>query len=241
VTGLVLPLAIVASVARADTPSGDTPLPYRVERDQFTVTSGAIQARPAHRLSIDVPEVRAVLRSPTPPAAAIRFTYFGPTAGTKPLASGEVRRQLGLKLRAQDTCNVLYVMWHIEPDTKIAVSVKWNPGQRTHAQCGARGYANIRPRRAVPIPPILPGASRTLQAELRARDLTVRVDGAIVWDGTLPPEIADFDGPVGLRSDNAQFEFEYFVGGLARNSVAEPSTCQGARPHDSAVAAAAGR
>jgi hypothetical protein len=54
-----------------------------------------------------------------------------------------------------------------------------------------------------------------LQAELRARDLTVRVDGAIVWDGTLPPEIADFDGPVGLRSDNARFEFEYFVGGLA--------------------------
>jgi hypothetical protein len=133
-----------------------------------------------------------------------------------------------------------YVMWHIEPDTKIAVSVKWNPGQRTHAQCGARGYANIRPRRAVRIPPIVPGASRTLQAELRTRDLTVRVDGAIVWDGTLPPEIADFDGPVGLRSDNARFEFEYFVGGLSPNSVAEPSTRQGARLDDPAVGAGAG-
>src|SRR5262249_15164000 len=154
---------------------------------------------------VEDPEVRAVLRTQTVQAAAMRFTYLGPTLGTKPLASGEARQQLGLKLRAQDTCNLVYVMWHIEPDNRIAVLVKRNPGQRTHAECGTRGYMNVRPRQAVPVASIVRGASRTLQAGLRGNDLTVLVDGTVVWEGTLPVGLVDFDGPVGLRSDNVRF------------------------------------
>ena len=185
----------------------------RVGRDGFDVTSGMIRALPDERLGIDVPEVRAVLRQSTAPAAEIRFRYLGPTAAIKPLASGEVRRQIGLKLRAQDTCNVIYVMWHIEPDERIAVSIKRNPGQRTHAECGARGYVNLRPRRGAPVTAAMRvGSSHALRAVLKGEELTVWADGALVWEGLLPSNLLDFDGPVGLRTDNVAVELEYSVG-----------------------------
>jgi len=212
-TTLTCGLAIMASLADVEAASGAAALSYRVERNEFDVSTGAIQEQPGRGLAIEVPEVRAVLRVRTAQAAALHFTYLGPTAGSKPLASGELRRQLGLKLRARDSCNVVYVMWHIAPDEKIAVSVKRNPGQRTHAECGAHGYTNIRPHRALPVSPIVPGVSRTLRVDLRGTDLTVQVDDAAVWEGSLPAEIAAFDGPVGLRSDNVRFLFEYYVPG----------------------------
>lgn len=184
----------------------------RIGRDGFDVTSGVIRALPDERLGIEVPEVRAVLRRRTAPAAEIRFRYLGPTSATKPLASGEVRRQIGLKLRAQDTCNVVYVMWHIEPDRRLAVSIKRNPGQRTHTECGARGYVNLRPRRNASTAPVRIGSSHTLRAVLLNDTLTVWADGVVAWEGALPATLLDFDGPVGLRSDNAAFELAYFAG-----------------------------
>ena len=33
------------------------------------------------------------------------------------------------KLRAEDACNLVYVMWRIEPQSRLVVSVKRNPGQ----------------------------------------------------------------------------------------------------------------
>jgi hypothetical protein len=56
------------------------------------------------------------------------------SGGVKPLASGELRRQIGLKLQAEDTCNLIYAIWHIEPDAMVAVSVKRNAGMHTHEQ-----------------------------------------------------------------------------------------------------------
>lgn len=184
----------------------------RVGRDGFDVTSGMIRALPDERLGIDVPEVRAVLRHSTAPAAEIRFRYLGPTAATKLLASGEARRQIGLKLRARDTCNVIYVMWHIEPDERIAVSIKRNAGQSTHAECGARGYVNLRPRRSGPVGAVRVGSSHALRAVLEGGELTVWADGTLAWEGSLPSNLVDFDGPVGLRTDNVAVELEYFVG-----------------------------
>src|SRR5438046_6926030 len=128
----------------------------RIERDELCVTTGSIQ-RAADHMTIDGPEVRATLRMATPRAAELRFTYVGPSETTAPLASGEVRRQIGLKLRAQDTCNVVYVMWHIEPDSKLVVAVKRNPTKHTHAECGAGGYITIKPQAQTATPPITIG------------------------------------------------------------------------------------
>jgi hypothetical protein len=121
---------LAALPAAAETPIG---------RQDLCVTKGEIGAAPGGRLTIAEPEVRAVSKIPTPQAAEIRFTYLGPSKGTKPLGSGEIRRQLGIKMRAQDSCNLVYVMWRIEPEAKLVVSIKSNPGQEVHAKCGTPG------------------------------------------------------------------------------------------------------
>jgi hypothetical protein len=144
--------------------------------------------------------------------AELRFRYLGPTEASKPLASGELRRQIGLKLKAQDSCNLVYAMWHIEPDSRFAVSIKRNPDKHTHAQCHAGGYVTIRPAHSVALPRIQPGESHSLRADLRGATLTLVADDRVVWEGILRNERSTFDGPVGFRTDNARFEFEYYVG-----------------------------
>jgi hypothetical protein len=144
----------------------------------------------------------------TAPVAELKFTYLGPTARAAALGSGVMRRQIGLKLKAADSCNVLYVMWRLEPEAKLVVSLKRNPGQHLHAECGNRGYRNLLPRSSAPLPAVVVGAPHTLRAALVGSELGVLVDGAPVWSGTVPPETAELDGPVGLRTDNGRFELE---------------------------------
>jgi hypothetical protein len=212
--------APVIDAARAAPP--DPPL-HVIMADDLCVTNGTIAPLPNGHLVVDTPSSRAVLRYHTVPVAEIRFRYLGSSAGSKPLASGELRRQIGIKLVAQDTCNLLYAMWHIEPDSKIAVSIKRNPGMTTHEQCGASGYINMKPSAFVPLPRIASDRSHTFRAELHNTDVTVIADGAIVWQGNLGTQTMDISGPVGLRTDNARFEFEYFAGARA------PSTGAGER------------
>jgi hypothetical protein len=184
----------------------------RIGRDDLHVTNGAVTALPNGALKIESPSSRAVVRDapqgPADQAAEIRFRYLGPSISDKPLASGELRRQIGLKLWAADSCNVVYVMWHIAPDSRIAVSVKRNAGH-SHAQCGAHGYEPVAPQVQAAPRPIRPGEEHTLRADLRGRTLTVTADGKLVWRGTLAMELAG--GPPGFRTDNARFVFEYFT------------------------------
>src|SRR5579859_7545056 len=154
----------------------------RITRDRLCVTNGEITTTASGRLAINTPSSRALVRGPSTPAIAeIRFTYLGPSADSKPLASGEIRRQIGLKLRSQNQCNLLYVMWHIEPDHRVIVQTKQNPGESTHAQCGAHGYTTLRPDRSAALPPIASGASHTLRASLTDHHLIVTADNQVVW------------------------------------------------------------
>jgi hypothetical protein len=91
------------------------------------------------------------------------FTLLGSTGNEAMLGSGELRRQFGLKLRAQDVCNLVYAMWRIEPESKLVVSVKSNPGQHTSAECANRGYRNIKPRHSTPVP-VLRSETPTISA-----------------------------------------------------------------------------
>jgi hypothetical protein len=187
----------------------------RIDRDGLCVTNGTVSMLPAGRLAIDTPSSRAVVRTATESTAdqlaEIRFRYLGPTQVSKPLASGELRRQIGLKLRAEDTCNLIYAMWHIEPDAKVAVSIKRNAGMHTNEQCHAGGYVNLKAPRPVDLPPIRPGETHTLRAELHGNDLTVAADGKVAWQGTLGNEPPSPHGPAGFRTDNARFELEYYA------------------------------
>ncbi len=176
------------------------------------MTNGAVIALRDGALAIDTPSSRAVVRNAAvnaaDQAAEIRFRYLGPSQTDKPLASGELRRQIGLKLRAADSCNVVYVMWHIAPDAKIAVSVKRNAAH-SHAQCGVHGYEAIAAQRQTAPRPIQEGETRTLRAELRGRTLTVMADGKLVWQGELTGRLPA--GPPGFRTDNARFVLEYLA------------------------------
>jgi hypothetical protein len=192
----------------------------RVGGGSLCVTNGVVSSGPDGRLAIETASSRGVVPGSDGQTAEIRFRYLGPTAGSKPLASGELRRQIGVKLHAQDTCNLLYVMWHIEPDQKIAVSLKRNPAQHTHAECHANGYTTIRPNTSMAMPRILPGEAHTLRAELRGTELIVLADGRRAWVGSVG-DLAGIAGPAGFRTDNARFEFEYLA-----NIVGSPGVDQ---------------
>lgn len=198
-----------------------------VAQEQLCVTNGVVSPLARGELGIETPSSRAVVRLPSTQVAEIRFRYLGPTASSKPLASGELRRQVGLKLRAQDTCNLLYAMWHIEPDTKIAVSIKRNPGKQTHEQCGAHGYINITPRQTRELPRVRAGETHRFRAELRGTELAVFADDTLAWQGSVGKEVLEFEGPVGFRTDNARFAFTYWVGALTAGEHQAPAPPRG--------------
>src|SRR5579862_9027428 len=137
-----------------------------VSRAQLCVTEGSIDQLSKNQLQVSDPSMRAYLNTLTPQVEEVRFTYAGPTQNVKALGSGTVRTQFGLKLHAGDPCNLVYVMWRIEPDQKIVVSVKSNPGQHTSTECGNRGYTNIKPVHSAPSAVVNPGETHTLRAEM---------------------------------------------------------------------------
>ncbi len=178
----------------------------------FHVTNGKLENAAHNRLMVSTKEMRAVLKDRTQQDVTVKFTYLGPTKEVSRLGSGEIRSQFGIKLRAQDNCNLIYVMWHFAPDQKIAVSIKRNPGQSTHEQCLDHGYVNnIKPRFSEPAPTAHIDEPHTLSASMNGSNLTVVADGRTVWEGDLGPVALEFDGPVGIRSDDAHVVFDYFA------------------------------
>jgi hypothetical protein len=194
-----------------------------VAKANLCVTEGAIEDRPGQQLSVSVPKMRAYVNAATQPAARVRFTYLGPTANDAPLGSGEMRRQFGLKLRAQDACNLVYAMWRIEPESRVVVSVKSNPGQHSSAECSNHGYQNIKPSRSVPVPAVRPGETHTLSAEMNGAEMRVFADNSLVWQGLVSSDALGFEGPVGIRSDNARLE----IGLEAPAGQLSPVACRG--------------
>ncbi len=161
---------------------------------------------------MSVPKMRAYLDAFTPQFVEAHFTYLGPTGNEARLGSGELRRQFGLKLRAQDACNLVYAMWRIELESKLVVSVKSNPGQHSSTQCGNRGYQNIKPRHSTPVPALRSGDAHSLRAEMDGAEMKVFADDSVVWEGSVGPDALGFDGPVGIRSDNARLQIDLRAG-----------------------------
>lgn len=98
-----------------------------VSRSKLCITKGAVEEVAGSQLEVNVPEMRAVAEFPTESVAEAKFTYLGHTKTDKPLASGEIRRQFGLKLRAENGCNLVYAMWSVEPASELRVLLKRNP------------------------------------------------------------------------------------------------------------------
>jgi hypothetical protein len=182
-----------------------------VGRPQLCVTKGKIAITSGAHLEVSVPEMRAVLNRLTPQHVEAHFTYLGPSTGEKRLGSGELRRQFGLKLRAANSCNLVYAMWRIEPKQELVISVKSNPGMATHAECGTKGYTDIKADQNSPAPQLEKGSSHTLRAQMHKSKLNVWIDQKLVWQGDVGQAAMAFDGPVGVRTDNGRFKFELFA------------------------------
>ena len=195
-----------------------------VPREKLQVTSGTITrsfAPPRFDVGTNLRTSSAVMRAVEldeglhPRQARLRFRFDGNSAATAPLGSGRVVRQIGLKLRSNDPCNLLYVMWRHRPDPAVAISVKRNPGQTTSAQCGNRGYTSLA---RIPVPPDPSGSHPTRELRISMfplRDsLVLRVfrSGSQVYAKTLAPSlVGGLDGPVGIRSDNGNYTFQLAV------------------------------
>ena len=177
-----------------------------IASDALCVTKGA--ARIGERVT--QPTVRAFAHDTSGEAAALTFTYQGETAHTRALASGQERRQLGLKLRAANGCNLVYVMWRLDPKPKLEISVKHNPGMTTHRECGASGYTKVKPLEQIAAPPLVAGETHTLRAQIDGDELTAWIDDRPAWRGTLPAHARELSGPAGLRSDNLAFDLVAF-------------------------------
>jgi hypothetical protein len=177
-----------------------------VAPEAMCVTLGRTRPLDGARFAVAEAAVRGIGVETDGRAAELRFVYRGPSTSVSKLGSGKVFRQLGLKLQAQDGCNVLYVMWRLEPATGVEVLVKQNSGQSIHSECGNRGYRKVKPASARPVPAFEPGSAHRLAAALAGSRLTVRVDGEPV----LEAEVGElgFAGPAGFRTDNLEAELE---------------------------------
>jgi len=187
-----------------------------VHASELAVTSGSVFATGGSGLGTTSAEVRAVQRDHGRHAGRARLTlqFLGNSTTTKPLGSGLIRRQIGLKLRAADPCNLLYVMWRTYPDQVIEISRKSNPGMHTSRECGNAGYSDLA---LIPEPA---GVHRThvLEADTRRTAngslvLTVYADGRLARKLTLAPSLTvGLNGPIGVRSDNGSYRFKLSVG-----------------------------
>lgn len=179
---------------------------YADTEPSVTSVEPGVASVSAAAMRIEVPTFRAVARGRNGDAAAIKLTVLGDTAKTRALASGQQRRQVGLKLRAENGCNLVYVMWRLDPKPKLDVSVKRNPGERTAKECGADGYQKVKPTFKRLDTKLDDGTPHELRAEIVDDTLTAWIDGRVAWRGTLPATARDLVGPTGIRSDNLVFE-----------------------------------
>ena len=171
---------------------------------------------------VDSPTFRAVAPGTSGDDVGIDFVYEGRSTDVRALASGQIRRQIGLKLRAADGCNLVYVMWRLDPRPRIEVSTKLNPGSRTHSQCGTRGYQKITPGHETRIPPLVSGDGHWMYAQIVRDDLYAWIDGQLVWRGRLPQEARDIVGPSGIRSDNLAYSIRTLWATPGRTSAGVP-------------------
>jgi hypothetical protein len=194
------------------------------------VTEGALERGADGRLTVTAPAMRAFATLGIGDAAETRFSYLGATEVQSHLGSGAVREQFGLKLRAQDPCNLVYVMWRIAPDSRLVVQVKTNPVQHTSAECGNHGYQTIKPRTFGRLPQLPRGQAHTLRAQISGNELRAWVDGKLAWLGDFGTAPVPPAGPIGVRSDNAQITFSLAVGPGPKLAASQIPECRSGSP-----------
>jgi len=186
----------------------------QVTRPDLDVSSGAITQNDLGYLTIEEPTTRATVRGDYQYRASLQFRYRGPTEVIVPSGSGLELHQIGLMLRAMNPCNLVYVMWRLQPAQEVVVQVKKNAGQSTSQECRNGGYTTLHRQNVAPFAYF---DLRVLDAEIRwtfsSPEVRVWIDYQEICRVTVPTNlITGIDGPVGLRTDNGKYDFRYFQG-----------------------------
>lgn len=174
---------------------------HEIADTSLCVTKGKLQ-----KSQITAPTFRAVAPERGGDAAQLQMIARN-AKEQRALASGQLRRQVGLKLRAADACNLVYVMWRLDPKPMLEVSTKVNPGLRNTSECGTSGYTKVKPSyHLAAMPELLDGNKHVLRAEIAGDSLTAWVDDRVAWQGSLPADATMLAGVAGVRSDNLEVE-----------------------------------
>jgi len=171
-----------------------------VSGGNLCVTEGAVENGAGGRLSVDAPKMRAYVNTWSSQAIEAQFTYLGPTAEESKLGSGEIRRQFGLKLRAQNACNLCTPCGDLSRNRRL-----WFQSREILTKPEARSAETT----------LRLGDTHTLGAELNGEELRVFVDNRAVWEGSIGPDAQDLQGPVGIRSDNVRLALDLKAGAVA--------------------------
>lgn len=201
-----VPSTLTGSIAAGGTWLGILATPAPQYGLALCATEGGVIAQTGGYRLTDA-RIRALAPTSTGENAQVWLRFLGPSAEQVQLESGEARVQIGLKLRAQDTCNTLYVMWRVVPVSEIVVSTKANPTAAVHSECGNAGYSE---HAFIPVSPPELGEEHELMAGIQNSVLTVTLDQGLLWTGPVPSPAASFRGPAGIRSDNADWLLERF-------------------------------
>ncbi len=204
-----------------------TPIYPKAKENKLSsfATDTDVVSRPSLSRVTSSPTMRMHAIIPSPNRVSLAFRYKGTVSKPVPLAGGDVRNQLGIFLLGKDQCNLLYVMLRFSergPKAKVTLAVqsKINPKQSTHQECGNHGYTTLTSREQIEIPDlvlndgkihVLTAITKPTKTAKSKEELEVMMDDRLVWSGILPTEFADRlnkQGMIGVRSDNAVFEFE---------------------------------
>ena len=192
------------------------------------ITSGkkSLKETKSKFLAIEGPQSRATVKTSWQCNGKLRFRYRGHSSSDKPLGSGIVRRQIGMKLFSGDPCNLLYVMWEVEPIERVSVFMKHNSGMSTSDECKNNGYTRLEsdspPVNFPPKNSAKDQKTHRLAASLIPFDnqdgtkgndfeLVVCADYEEVFRKRLIDLPSEISGPSGIRTDNGSFIFRFFA------------------------------
>ncbi len=205
-------------------PSGEY---HEIDRAALLVTTGEVNQKDGY-LEIEHPKVRGTEKTDPHYSARLQFRFNGKTSEEEPLKSGQIPEQFGFKLRAKNSCNVLYVMWRFRESTQngpeqVVVSHKRNPGLSHNWSwwifngCSTRGYTVYRKAEQSEedygFPTALDRKIHLLEADLfyvegLGYPIVVHADDLMVASTVIPTDsLMGLNGPVGIRSDNAVLDF----------------------------------
>jgi len=174
--------------------------------NKFKVTKGKISSTQSGKLFISSTAVRAVSGTATPQEVILRFRYLGPTKKMHSLASGKERHQIGLKIEAENACNLLYVMYRISPKPALALQLKLNPYESRSRQCSNDGYSTLASETLTTA--MLDSRTDEIYVRREGARLSAGLDGETLISIELPVGARELRGKLGLRSDNGIFEAE---------------------------------